>query len=217
MLVEDLGRGPPAERLSRAGVQCSSDGGELVGAVSGEIGPFREVLAKQSVGVFVGAALPGAVRVAEVDFDAGVDPQRGARPSRRPGPRSATAAAAWAARGSRRRSRRARLRPHDRSAPDRSLRARRAAAIAAGEAASGSGSCARRACRSPSSPARGSGRLPVPGYGAVVGLGGPLADHDLRLTNPLPRPRVRARGTRSARPVRRQAVSSRRNAPRPCT
>ncbi len=37
------------------------------------------------------------------------------------------------------------------------------------------------------------------------------------LTKPLPRPRVRARGTRSARPVRRQAVSSRRKAPRPWT
>ena len=37
------------------------------------------------------------------------------------------------------------------------------------------------------------------------------------LTNFLPRPRVRARGTRSARPVRRHAVSSRRSAPRPWT
>ena len=34
------------------------------------------------------------------------------------------------------------------------------------------------------------------------------------VTNFLPRPRVRARGTRSTRPVRRQAVSSRRSAPR---
>ena len=33
----------------------------------------------------------------------------------------------------------------------------------------------------------------------------------------LPRPRVRARGTRSARPVRRHATSSRLSAPRPCT
>src|SRR4051794_22530825 len=33
----------------------------------------------------------------------------------------------------------------------------------------------------------------------------------------LPRPRLRARGTRNARPVRRQAVSSWRSAPRPCT
>jgi hypothetical protein len=35
------------------------------------------------------------------------------------------------------------------------------------------------------------------------------------LTKPFPRPRVRALGTRSARPVRRQAVSSRCSAPRP--
>ena len=36
-------------------------------------------------------------------------------------------------------------------------------------------------------------------------------------TKALPSLRLRARGTRSARPVRRQAVSSRRRAPRPCT
>ena len=34
---------------------------------------------------------------------------------------------------------------------------------------------------------------------------------------PLPRLPTRARGTRSARPVRRHAVSSRASAPRPCT
>ena len=38
-----------------------------------------------------------------------------------------------------------------------------------------------------------------------------------KLTKDLPRRRLRARGTRSALPVRRQAVSSRRSAPRPCT
>jgi UDP-glucose/GDP-mannose dehydrogenase family, NAD binding domain len=37
------------------------------------------------------------------------------------------------------------------------------------------------------------------------------------LMNCLPRPRVRALGTRSARPVRKHAASSRRSAPRPCT
>ena len=36
------------------------------------------------------------------------------------------------------------------------------------------------------------------------------------LTNFLPRTWVRARGTRSALPVRRHAASSRRSAPRPC-
>jgi hypothetical protein len=35
--------------------------------------------------------------------------------------------------------------------------------------------------------------------------------------NFLPRPRVRALGMRSARPVRRHATSSRLSAPRPCT
>ena len=35
--------------------------------------------------------------------------------------------------------------------------------------------------------------------------------------NDLPRPRLRARGTRNARPVRRHAVSSRFSAPRPWT
>ena len=43
----------------------------------------------------------------------------------------------------------------------------------------------------------------------LIRISGPMQD--------LPRPRLRARGTRNARPVRRQAVSSRRSAPRPCT
>ena len=47
-------------------------------AVSGEVGAFGEVLAEQAVGVLVGAALPGAVRVAEVDLDQpAVDPELG--------------------------------------------------------------------------------------------------------------------------------------------
>lgn len=37
------------------------------------------------------------------------------------------------------------------------------------------------------------------------------------VTNDLPRPRTRSLGTRNALPVRRQAVNSRRRAPRPCT
>ena len=32
-----------------------------------EVGSFREVLAQQAVGVFVGAALPRTARIAEVD------------------------------------------------------------------------------------------------------------------------------------------------------
>ena len=41
--------------------------------MAGEVGAFWEVLAEESVGVLVGASLPGAVRVAEVDLEAGVD------------------------------------------------------------------------------------------------------------------------------------------------
>ena len=44
-----------------------------LGAVHGQVGALRHVLAKQAVGVLVRAPLPGAVRVAEVDLDAGVD------------------------------------------------------------------------------------------------------------------------------------------------
>src|SRR5690242_1322568 len=40
-----------------------------------EIGAFWKVLAQQSVGVLVGAALPWAVRIAEIDLDASVDLQ----------------------------------------------------------------------------------------------------------------------------------------------
>ena len=42
-----------------------------------EVGALGEVLAQQAVGVLVGAALPGAVRVGEVDGEAGVDAQLG--------------------------------------------------------------------------------------------------------------------------------------------
>ena len=60
--------------------------------------------------------------------------------------------------------------------------------------------------------------FPVSRNRSVLGLGGPLADHDVGAYKLLARPRRRALGARSARPVRRKAVSSRRSAPRPwCT
>jgi len=59
--------------------------------------------------------------------------------------------------------------------------------------------------------------FPVAGYGPVIGFGWSLANHDRNFGEFAPRPRVLARGTRSARPVRTQAVSSRRKAPRPWT
>ena len=42
-----------------------------------EVGPLGEVLAEEAVGVLVAAALPGAVWLAEVDLDAGLDREPG--------------------------------------------------------------------------------------------------------------------------------------------
>src|SRR5882757_8984086 len=36
-----------------------------------QVGSFREVLPQQTVGVLIGTALPGALRIAEVDIDVG--------------------------------------------------------------------------------------------------------------------------------------------------
>ena len=41
--------------------------------MDGQVGFLGEVLSQQAVGVFVGAALPGALRIAEVDVDLGGD------------------------------------------------------------------------------------------------------------------------------------------------
>ena len=71
---EGLSRGAPAKRLSWSAVECVGDRGELLGRVPGEVGASGEVLAKEPVGVLVGAALPRALRIAEVDLQARVDP-----------------------------------------------------------------------------------------------------------------------------------------------
>src|SRR5436305_1983248 len=73
MIVERFGRRPPVKRLAGSAVERGCDGGEIVDVVAREVGASREVLTEQAVGVFVGAALPGALRVAEVDLEAGVD------------------------------------------------------------------------------------------------------------------------------------------------
>src|SRR5215211_7045045 len=75
--MEGLCWGSPAEGLAGSAVEGSSDGGEVAGAVLAEVGALGEILAQQAVGVLVGAPLPGAVRVTEVDRQAGVDPQLG--------------------------------------------------------------------------------------------------------------------------------------------
>src|SRR5437773_508335 len=57
----------PIQGLSRAVVQLPGDGVEMSGAVEAQVILAREVLAEQTVGVLIAAALPWAVGVAEVD------------------------------------------------------------------------------------------------------------------------------------------------------
>jgi hypothetical protein len=52
-------------------VQAVGDSIEFILAVDREVGAFGQVLTQQSVGVFASAALPRAVRVAEVHAHAG--------------------------------------------------------------------------------------------------------------------------------------------------
>src|SRR5215207_308550 len=66
-------RGCEAERLARAAVELLGDLVEALLVHPGETLSLREVLAKQAVGVLVGASLPGASGVAEVDLDPGLD------------------------------------------------------------------------------------------------------------------------------------------------
>jgi hypothetical protein len=61
-LVWDL----PVKHLAGTGIECVGDGVDLFGFVRAEVCAFREVLAQQPVGVFVGGALPRAVRITEV-------------------------------------------------------------------------------------------------------------------------------------------------------
>ena len=69
-----VGRGRPIpERLPRPSIEPERDRIEVVLRVAGEIGPLRQILAQEAVGVFVGAALPRTLRVTEVDLDAGRD------------------------------------------------------------------------------------------------------------------------------------------------
>src|SRR3954452_22842842 len=66
VLVERFGRCLVAERLAGAAVERGGDGVEIARGVLAEVGALGEVLAQQAIGVLVGAALPRAVRVAEV-------------------------------------------------------------------------------------------------------------------------------------------------------
>src|SRR5271170_4670381 len=57
-----------AQSFSRALIETQRDLVQLGLRVAGKIGSLRQVLTQQTVGVFVGSSLPGAVRVTEVNF-----------------------------------------------------------------------------------------------------------------------------------------------------
>src|SRR5829696_2890264 len=63
----DLERSAKAESAAGAVVEESGDLVALLLGESGEVGAFGEILAEETVGVFVGAALPGVVRGGEVE------------------------------------------------------------------------------------------------------------------------------------------------------
>src|ERR1700758_2526320 len=74
-MIKRLCRRLPSKRLSGPCVEGGRHGRNVVGAMHAEIDAFWKILAQQSVGVLVGAALPWAVRIAEIDLDASVDLQ----------------------------------------------------------------------------------------------------------------------------------------------
>src|SRR5215218_8688266 len=76
-LVQSLGRGSPAQGLSRPAVEGDRHGREVLGAAHAEVGALWKVLPQQPVGVLVRATLPGAVGIAEVDLKTSLDPQAG--------------------------------------------------------------------------------------------------------------------------------------------
>src|SRR5271156_4053208 len=57
-----------AQSFSRALIETQRDPVQLGLRVAGKVGSLRQVLPQQAVGVFVRSSLPGAVRIAEVDF-----------------------------------------------------------------------------------------------------------------------------------------------------
>jgi putative transposase len=74
-LVESFGGSSPAEGFAGPCVQGMGDSAQLFSAMTTEISALWKVLAKQTVGIFVAAALPRALRVAEVDLETSVDPK----------------------------------------------------------------------------------------------------------------------------------------------
>ena len=220
-LVQSFGGSSPSEGLAGPCIERVSNNCEYVRTVCAQIGSFREVLSKQSIGVLVRSALPRAVRFAEVDGKAGCDPQirmPGHLCSLVPGQRAAKLR--WQCRD----------RPGDGIANRFSpMTGKRRPVLHArdGAVAFHSGKmqqhCEPRGAFHQSADRRSAQADDQVTFPGVPGTARSAASADRSLimisgvTKDLPRRRLRARGTRSALPVRRQAVSSRRSAPRPCT
>ena len=66
--IDVQGRGE-VEVFSRARVQAMRDGVQLALRVRRQVCALGPVLAQQPVGVLIGAALPGAVRIGKEDLD----------------------------------------------------------------------------------------------------------------------------------------------------
>ena len=76
VFVVDLQRGVESMPLPGPGVETQGDLVELVLAVDRQVRALGQILTQQAVGVLVAAALPGAVRVGEVDRHTGAQGQR---------------------------------------------------------------------------------------------------------------------------------------------
>src|SRR5258707_14158174 len=66
-----------SEGFAGSVVEAAGDYGQFFGGVDRQVGAFGHVLAEQAISVLVRAALPGLVRVTEVDRDAGGDGEPG--------------------------------------------------------------------------------------------------------------------------------------------
>ena len=216
--IVDAGAGRcEAERGDSGG---RGHGGEILRAVLAEVRAFREILTEQSVGVLIRAALPRALRIAEIDRQACVDAQ-----PRMPSHFCALVPRQRAAQIFRQRRDRSGNRVTDgfRSVPGecgtvldpkpfgvsahaRQMQQHREARRALDQGAD-------RGAVQPEDQIT----LPMPGNRAVLGFGRALGDHELGVHERLAtRFRARPRDPQCAA-GRKQATSSRRSAPRPCT